>query len=105
MSVHIPRIIAASLLACAVAAPAADIGWPHYAHDPGGTRYSPLDQIDASNLDRLEIAWQFRTGELGQGAEDADSPTFEATPVQNGRAQVGTPVTNAHIVSRLLHNI
>jgi quinoprotein glucose dehydrogenase len=76
----IPPVLATCLLAC-TSAKADDAGWPQYAHDPGGTRYSPVDQIDASNLDRLEIAWQFRTGELGQGAEDADSLTFEATPV------------------------
>src|SRR5690606_7050741 len=65
------------------AAPAspADEGWPHYGRDAGGTRHSPLTQIDASNLDQLEIAWQFRTGELGQDALQGEKLTFEATPV------------------------
>ncbi|HET6630377.1 MAG TPA: pyrroloquinoline quinone-dependent dehydrogenase [Woeseiaceae bacterium] len=80
MKSRTPLALVTCLLACAPAT-ADDSGWPHYAHDLAGTRYSPLDQIDASNVDRLEIAWQFRTGELGQGAEDADSLTFEATPV------------------------
>ena len=31
--------------------------WRAYAADPGATKYSPLDQIDADNVDRLEIAW------------------------------------------------
>ncbi|HEX7061112.1 MAG TPA: hypothetical protein VF200_04030, partial [Woeseiaceae bacterium] len=58
-----------------------DAGWPHYGRDPGGSRHSPLTQIDASNLERLEIAWTFRTGELGEGAASGDQLTFEATPV------------------------
>jgi quinoprotein glucose dehydrogenase len=64
-----------------VQAAAAEGDWPHYGHDAGGSRYSPLDQVRASNLDRLTIAWQFRTGELGQDADDGESLTFEATPV------------------------
>jgi quinoprotein glucose dehydrogenase len=56
-------------------------GWPHYGRDAGGTRHSPLTQIDASNLEQLEIAWQFRTGELGQDARQGENLTFEATPV------------------------
>jgi quinoprotein glucose dehydrogenase len=70
----------AALLA-ASAAPGQDAGWAHYGRDPGGTRFSPLEEIDASNVERLEIAWTFRTGELGQDAESGDSLTFEATPV------------------------
>ena len=42
--------------------------WPYYGNDAGGSRYSPLTQIDAARLDQLEIAWQFRTGEMGQNA-------------------------------------
>ncbi len=38
--------------------------WSHYGGNPGGQQYSPLDQINATNVEQLEIAWQFRTGEL-----------------------------------------
>ncbi len=34
--------------------------WPRYAHDLGGTRYSPLDQINTRNVDELDVAWRFR---------------------------------------------
>lgn len=60
---------------------AEDDGWPHYGRDAGGSRYSPLTAINAGNLDRLGIAWQFRTGELGDDAEAGGKLTFEATPV------------------------
>ena len=36
---------------------AADGQWRAYAADLGATKYSPLDQIDADNVDRLRIAW------------------------------------------------
>ena len=36
---------------------AVDGQWRAYAADPGATKYSPLDQIDADNVDRLRIAW------------------------------------------------
>ncbi|HEX2466152.1 MAG TPA: hypothetical protein VHR17_16130, partial [Thermoanaerobaculia bacterium] len=38
-------------------------GWPSYGGDPGGMRYSPLTQIDRGNVDALEVAWTFHTGE------------------------------------------
>jgi quinoprotein glucose dehydrogenase len=33
--------------------------WRSYAGDVGGKKYSPLDQIDASNFTDLEIAWEW----------------------------------------------
>ncbi|MCE2542463.1 MAG: PQQ-binding-like beta-propeller repeat protein [Acidobacteria bacterium] len=58
----------------------ADGEWPHYAADQWSTRYSPLDQIDASNFNDLEVAWTFKTDNLGA------SPEFklEGTPLMVG---------------------
>ena len=39
--------------------------WPSYNADVKGTRYSPLDQIDASNFSKLELAWRFKTDNFG----------------------------------------
>src|SRR3989441_11506258 len=39
--------------------------WPHYNADLKGSRYSPLDQITAANFNKLEIAWRFKTDNLG----------------------------------------
>ena len=33
--------------------------WRSYAGDVGGSKYSPLDQIDAGNFSDLEVAWQW----------------------------------------------
>ena len=35
--------------------------WRSYAGDIGGKKYSPLDQIDASNFADLELAWEWTT--------------------------------------------
>ncbi len=43
--------------------------WRTYGGDLGNTRYSPLSQIDASNFDRLRLAWIFKTDNLGPQAE------------------------------------
>jgi glucose dehydrogenase len=39
--------------------------WPHYTADIRGSKYSPLDQITASNFNKLEVAWRFKTDNLG----------------------------------------
>src|SRR5437867_9511672 len=51
--------------------------WPHYSADLKGTRYSPLDQINASNFNKLEVAWRFKTDNLGPFPEYK----LEATPL------------------------
>jgi len=48
---------------------AKDTDWPTYAADLAGTRYRPLDQINASNFNDLEIAWRFKTDNLGNRPE------------------------------------
>jgi quinoprotein glucose dehydrogenase len=37
----------------------AQTDWPAYAHDPAGQRYSPLTQINTSNVGKLKLAWQY----------------------------------------------
>src|SRR5579872_1105562 len=43
--------------------------WTHYTADMHGTRYSPLDQINAGNFKDLEVAWRFKTDNLGTRPE------------------------------------
>ncbi len=61
--------------------------WPSYGRDPGGNRFSPLDQINVHNADKLHVAWTFQTGELGtyNGTEALTKAAFEATPVMVGQ--------------------
>jgi quinoprotein glucose dehydrogenase len=48
---------------------AKDTEWQTYAADLAGTRYRPLDQINASNFSKLEVAWRFKTDSLGNRPE------------------------------------
>lgn len=67
--------------------------WPSYGGGPGGSKYSPLDQIDRGNVQQLELAWEYDTGDFsdGQGAYPYKS-AFENTPlVVDGVMYVTTP--------------
>src|SRR5271169_6482848 len=74
-------LLSLCLLISAVLAPAqtgAKNGeWRSYGGDAGNTRYSPLDQINADNFSRLELAWRFKTSSLGPRPEY----NLEATPL------------------------
>ena len=75
--------LATTLLAlCAMVRLGAQAGaangeWRSYGGDLGHTRYAPLDQINASNFQALEIAWRFKTDALGPRPEYQ----FESTPL------------------------
>ena len=43
--------------------------WPLYTADLRGSKYSPLDQINAANFNKLEVAWRFKTDNLGTRPE------------------------------------
>ena len=43
--------------------------WRTYGADLANTRYSPLDQINAGNFKNLEVAWRFKTDNLGPQPE------------------------------------
>jgi quinoprotein glucose dehydrogenase len=55
--------------------------WSWYGGDPGGTRSSDLSQITKENVATLEIAWTFRTGELGKDFKRVEKMAFETTPI------------------------
>jgi len=84
---RLPRLLLTGVLAAAIAplagqAPAARPSimngeWPDYSGDLRGWRYSPLDQINASNFNQLQVAWRFKTDNLGPRPEYK----LEGTPV------------------------
>ena len=85
------RILAMTVLGLAMCAASAappgrqsdddELQWGAYGGDPGGNRHSALTQINRTNVDKLKIAWTYRTGELGADFARADTLTFEATPI------------------------
>ncbi|MEP7118712.1 MAG: PQQ-binding-like beta-propeller repeat protein [Acidobacteriota bacterium] len=51
--------------------------WPMYTADHRGTKYSPLDQVNAANFSKMEVAWRFKTDNLGPRPETK----LESTPI------------------------
>src|SRR5712691_214839 len=69
-----------------------DTGWPNYGNDGGGTRYSPVAQIDRRNVEQLKAAWTYRTGALPHDPELDKKAAFEATPILiDGKLFLSTP--------------
>ena len=65
---HAAWLMAVSLTCPLVASAqtgAADGEWRTWGGDLGSTRYAPLDQINAGNFNKLEVAWRFKTDNLG----------------------------------------
>src|SRR5262245_47354403 len=67
--------------------------WVSYGHDPGGMRFSPLKQINRSNVARLQRAWTYHTGESeSQQTSGGRTTAFECTPlVVDGVLYLSTP--------------
>src|SRR5688500_10943548 len=40
--------------------------WPIYLGDKERSHYSPLEQINRSNVARLKVAWRYETGDKGE---------------------------------------
>jgi len=55
-----------------------NVDWPLYLGDATGSKYKPLDQINASNFSNLEVAWRFKTDNMGNRPEYK----LEGTPLE-----------------------
>ncbi len=74
--------------------------WPYYGGDLGGTKYSGLDQIDATNFNELEIAWRWQSADGGLDLDplraihdDLSLLNLKATPLMvGGVVYVVTPL-------------
>ena len=81
------RLMIVATLACIAVAvqgqsDATTVEWPTYGGDLGNTRYSAVQQINAGNFSTLEVAWRFKTDNLGPRPEFR----FQSTPLMvNGR--------------------
>jgi quinoprotein glucose dehydrogenase len=65
--------------------------WRSYGRDPGGTRFSPLTEIDRGNVGRLHRAWTYHTGDLDP-RPSVQPAAFECTPLAvDGVLYVSTP--------------
>ncbi|HUQ52475.1 MAG TPA: hypothetical protein VM692_09655, partial [Gammaproteobacteria bacterium] len=58
--------------------------WGLYSASKGATRYSPLAQIDASNVNRLRVAWRHKQADpaiLAANPDFALSNRYMVTPI------------------------
>lgn len=55
--------------------------WRYYGGNAAGQKYSPLKQIDKTNVRRLRPAWTFDTGDLSDGKTLPVKSAFETTPI------------------------
>ncbi len=69
--------------------------WPAYTADIRGSRYSPLDQINATNFKKLEVAWRFKTDNLGTRPEFK----LEGTPLMVKGVVYATAGTRRSVVA------
>jgi len=81
------------LLALPTAASAQE--WRFYGGDVGGTRSSPLKQINRQNVKNLQRAWTYHMGEVERSGNATDRhhiAPFETTPlVIDGLLYLSTP--------------
>ena len=84
-------LVAVGLLSV-VRAQSPQVEWTHYANDAGGSRYSPLTDVDAAKLSRLQVAWQWKHWETPLKEYATTPGQFESTPLMiDGTLYVTTP--------------
>ncbi|MBM3770075.1 MAG: pyrroloquinoline quinone-dependent dehydrogenase [Acidimicrobiia bacterium] len=69
--------------------------WKTYGADLRSTRYAPLDQINATNFNKLEVAWRFKTDHLGPRPEFQ----LQGTPLFIGGRMYATGGTRRAVVA------
>src|SRR5499425_2161773 len=69
--------------------------WPTYTGQINGSRYSPLNQITADNFNKLEVAWRFKTDNLGTKPEYK----LEGTPLMVNGMIYATAGTRRSVVA------
>src|SRR4051812_14514578 len=65
--------------------------WRYYGADAGNTKYSPLDQINASNVKDLKIAWRWQS--------DNPENLWEVTPLMIDNVLYYTAGTRRDVVA------
>ncbi len=69
--------ISAACLVRNAPAPIRNSDWRTTGGDPGNSRYSPLDQINRTNVASLRVAWIYHTGDVAANTRSE----IQATPV------------------------
>jgi len=69
--------------------------WRSYGADLRQTRYSPLDQVNAANFSKLEVAWRFKTDNLGPRPEF----NLQTTPLMVNGVLYATAGTRRSVIA------
>jgi quinoprotein glucose dehydrogenase len=75
------KMILSAMICLSLGCPAMADEWASYGRDPGATRFSPLTQINAGNVGRLQRAWTFHTGDVAEAPNGDARSGFETTPL------------------------
>src|SRR5947207_14069271 len=74
---------------------AKDGEWRFYGGDPGTTKYSPLDQINAANVKELKVVWQWKSQNFGRRPDF----NWEVTPLMVGGVLYFTAGTRRDVIA------
>ncbi len=72
-----------------------NVDWPLYTGDIAGSKFKPLDQINASNFSKLEVAWRFKTDNMGNRPEYK----LEGTPIEVGGVLYATAGSRRAVIA------
>jgi glucose dehydrogenase len=88
-------IVLSGAAAAAQSTASRQVEWTSVGGDPGNTKYSALADINAGNVQRLKVAWQWTHGESPMDAYKTVPGNFETTPLMiAGVLYVTTPYNN-----------
>ncbi|MTD26306.1 membrane-bound PQQ-dependent dehydrogenase, glucose/quinate/shikimate family [Erwinia sorbitola] len=74
--------------------------WTAYGGTANGLRFSSLKQITKDNVNKLDVAWIYHTGDVRDAEKDATEYTFEATPLKvNNSVYICTPHNEVHALN------
>src|SRR6478735_215090 len=85
-------VLVVASLAAAKELPSRQVEWLFYGGDPGGMKYSALTDVNAANVQRLQLAWQWKHWETPLEEYKTAPGFFESTPLMiDGVLYVTTP--------------
>src|SRR6188768_49648 len=91
----VTTVVTAASIVTLLSARTTNGDWPTYGGTLASTRYSPLDQINASNFSTLEIAWRLKTDIFGPKPDFL----FQATPLMVGGVVYSTAGARRAVVA------
>jgi quinoprotein glucose dehydrogenase len=93
-------VLAAGSMLAGQSTPLRQVEWPLVGADQENSKFSPLADINADNVQRLRIMWQWQHGETRREDYQTVPGNFETTPLMiDGVLYVTTPYNNVAAIS------